>query len=62
MVTGEIAIKTDDAKLFIENDSGHVFEVGETLGTFNSSTITIQLQLHLRHLHIDITVLDQVRL
>ena len=40
LVTGEIAIKTDDAKLFIENDSGHVFEVGETLGTFNSSTIT----------------------
>ena len=40
LVTGEIAVKTDDAKLFIENDSGHVFEVGETLGTFNSSTIT----------------------
>ena len=40
LVTGEIAIKTDDAKLFIENDSGYVFEVGETLGTFSSSTIT----------------------
>ena len=40
LVTGEIAVKTDDAKLFIENDSGYVFEVGETLGTFSSSTIT----------------------
>tara|TARA_Y100001951_G_scaffold26436_1_gene20470 strand:- start:331 stop:1920 length:1590 start_codon:yes stop_codon:yes gene_type:complete len=40
LVAGEIAVKTDNAKLFIKNDSGHVFEVGETLGTFNSSTIT----------------------
>ena len=40
LVVGEIAVKTDDAKLYIENDSGYVFEVGETLGTFSSSTIT----------------------
>tara|TARA_Y100001937_G_scaffold61419_1_gene84144 strand:- start:370 stop:1806 length:1437 start_codon:yes stop_codon:yes gene_type:complete len=40
IVVGEIAVKTDDAKLYIENDSGYVFEVGETLGTFSSSTIT----------------------
>tara|TARA_R100001510_G_C7580584_1_gene153716 strand:+ start:32 stop:748 length:717 start_codon:yes stop_codon:yes gene_type:complete len=40
LVVGEIAVKTDDAKLYIENDSGFVFEVGETLGTFSSSTIT----------------------
>jgi len=40
LVTGEIAVKTDDAKLFIENDSGYVFEVGETLGTYSSTTIT----------------------
>ncbi len=40
IVTGEIAVKTDDAKLYIENDSGHVFEVGETLGTYSSSIIT----------------------
>tara|TARA_B100001287_G_scaffold274792_1_gene280904 strand:- start:1300 stop:3198 length:1899 start_codon:yes stop_codon:yes gene_type:complete len=40
LVVGEIAVKTDDAKLYIENDSGYVFEVGETLGTHSSSTIT----------------------
>jgi len=40
LVVGEIAVKTDDAKLYIENDSGYVFEVGETLGTFDSSVIT----------------------
>ena len=40
LVVGEIAVKTDDAKLYIENDAGYVFEVGETLGTFSGSTIT----------------------
>jgi len=40
LVVGEIAVKTDDAKLYIENDSGYVFEVGETLGTYSSTTIT----------------------
>ena len=40
LATGEIAINTVEGKLFTENDSGFVFEAGELLGAFSSSTIT----------------------
>jgi hypothetical protein len=38
--TGELAINTVEGKIFTENDSGHIFEAGELLGAFSSSTIT----------------------
>ena len=38
--TGELAINTAEGKIFTENDSGHIFEAGELLGAFSSSTIT----------------------
>ena len=38
--TGELAINTAEGKIFTENDSGHIFEAGELLGSFSSSTIT----------------------
>ena len=40
LATGEIGINTLEGKLFTENDSGFVFEAGELLGSFSSSTIT----------------------
>lgn len=40
LATGEIGINTLEGKLFTENDSGFVFEAGELLGAFSSSTIT----------------------
>ena len=40
LAVGEIGIDTALAKLFTENDSGYVWEAGELLGSFSSSTIT----------------------
>ena len=40
LLVGEIAINTAEGKLFTENDSGYIWEAGELLGTFSSSTIT----------------------
>ena len=40
LLVGEIGIDTALAKLFTESDSGYVWEAGELLGSFSSSTIT----------------------
>ena len=40
LLVGEIAINTAEGKLFTENDSGYIWEAGELLGTFSSTTIT----------------------